>query len=57
MTDLGQVPKLEHKKKKATFSMYAGPAEGVKKPVKAKKKIRKKKTRTSYVTEASDADG
>lgn len=37
VTDLGQVPKLEHKKKKATFSTYAGPAEGVKKPVKAKK--------------------
>lgn len=42
MTELGQVPKLERKKKKATFSMYAGPAEGVKKPVKAKKKGRKR---------------
>lgn len=56
MTELRKIPTLEHKKKKATFSMSAGPAEGVKKPVKAKI-IRKKKTRISYVTEASDAGG
>lgn len=34
-----------------------GPTEGIKKPMKMKLKIRRKKTRTSYVTEASEAEG
>lgn len=58
MTELGQVPKLEYKEKKITFfSMCAGPAEGMEKPVRTKQKIRRKKTSTSYVTETREANG
>ena len=34
-----------------------GPTEGIKKPMKMELKIRRKKTRTSYGTEASEAEG
>lgn len=57
MTELGQVPKLEYKEKVTFFSMCAVLAEGMEKSVRTKQKIRRKKTRTSYGTEASKADG
>lgn len=45
VTERGQVPKLEFRKKKITFSVCGEPAEGIEKPVKTKHKLNEDKER------------
>lgn len=45
VTERGQVPKLEFGKKKIAFSVCGGPAEGIEKPVKTKRKLNEDKGR------------
>lgn len=45
VTERRQVPKLEFRKKKITFSVCGEPAEGIEKPVKTKQKLNEDKER------------